>query len=166
MTEEMVDIVDDNDNVIGTVPRSVMRKNNLKHRGSVTIVFNSKGEVLVHKRTMAKDVCPGYYDASVGGAASAGESYEECAKKEVEEEIGIKDPHLIPLFKILHKDRKDEYFVYVFKLIHDGPFEFQKDEIEKGFFIPFEDVKEMMAKENFCPGAIEVFDKYSEGYHK
>ena len=41
MTEEMVDVVDENDKVIDTVPRSEMRKKNLKHRSVFFMVLKA-----------------------------------------------------------------------------------------------------------------------------
>ena len=78
MKDEPVDIVDEKDNVIDTVPRSEMRKNNLRHRTAYFMVFNSKGELLITKRSKTKDIYPDLYEIP-GGTLGKSESYEENA---------------------------------------------------------------------------------------
>lgn len=68
-----------------------MRANNLPHRASYVLVFNSD-KVIVQKRTKYKDYCPGYYEVTAGGVNSVGESVAECAERELFEELGIKCP--------------------------------------------------------------------------
>ena len=63
--QEYLDLVDENDNVIGKAPRSEVRARNLLHRGVGILVFNSRGELYVHKRTETKDIFPGMYDLSL-----------------------------------------------------------------------------------------------------
>jgi len=63
---EYVDIVDENDRIIKCVTRKEMRKNGLRHRGTAILVFNSHGQLFVHKRTITKDIFPGFYDIAVG----------------------------------------------------------------------------------------------------
>src|SRR5262245_25954953 len=87
--EEIVAIVDAQNTVIGAVPRREMRAKNLLHRSTYILVCNSRGELYVQKRTLTKDVFPGYYDPATGGVVLAGESYEQGAVRELEEEMGI-----------------------------------------------------------------------------
>ncbi len=58
-----------------------MRKENLIHRATYILVFNSKGELFLQKRTKTKDVYPGYYDPVAGGVVTIGEDCETFAKK-------------------------------------------------------------------------------------
>ena len=74
MKEEMINLVDDNNRVVDTVPRSVIRGDNLLHRVVHNLVFNSQGELFVHQRTFEKDHNPGYYDTVVAGTVKK-ESY-------------------------------------------------------------------------------------------
>jgi isopentenyldiphosphate isomerase len=72
--DEIVTIVDAHNNVVGSAPRWEMRAKRLPHRSTYILVFNSQGELFVQKRTMTKDVFPGYYDPATGGVVLAGES--------------------------------------------------------------------------------------------
>jgi 8-oxo-dGTP pyrophosphatase MutT (NUDIX family) len=96
--DEIVAIVDADNDVVGTSTRREMRAKRLPHRSTYILVFNSQGQLYVQKRTLTKDLFPGYYDPAAGGVVLAGESYEESARRELEEEMGIRDVPLNWLF--------------------------------------------------------------------
>ncbi|MCR4585644.1 MAG: NUDIX domain-containing protein, partial [Lachnospiraceae bacterium] len=54
------------------------------------LVKHTDGTYLLTKRDMSKDVYPGYWEASAGGSAVAGEDPISCAKRELFEETGIR----------------------------------------------------------------------------
>ncbi len=58
-------------------------------RGAYSVVFNEHGQLYVTRRSLRKDVYPGLYDVVTSGVVSAGESYEQCAERELAEEIGV-----------------------------------------------------------------------------
>ena len=60
--EEIVAIVDKNNTVVGAALRKEMRAKALPHRATYVLVFNSCGHLYVQKRTLTKDVFPGYHD--------------------------------------------------------------------------------------------------------
>src|SRR5499427_10330210 len=104
--DEIVVIVDEHNNVVGAAPRREMRGQRLPHRSTYILVFNSQGALYVQKRTMTKDVFPGYYDPATGGVVLAGESYEQSAIRELEEEMGIRQVPLTWLFDFYFADQR------------------------------------------------------------
>ncbi len=98
--DELVDVVDDENEVVGVVPRRTLRTENLLHRCTYVFVLNAAGELYVHRRTDTKDVYPGFYDVVAGGVNAAGESYDACARRELEEELGVAAE---PTFRFLHR---------------------------------------------------------------
>ena len=64
---ELVDVVDDARVSIGTAPRREMRARRLPHRAAYVLVFNRRSELLIHLRTLDKDVYPGHWDVAIGG---------------------------------------------------------------------------------------------------
>jgi len=54
MSEEIFDVVDANDQVIGQQPRSEVHRLGLRHRAIHLLVFNAKGELFLQKRSMKK----------------------------------------------------------------------------------------------------------------
>jgi len=166
MTEEQLVIVDENDNPIGQAPKSEVTEKNILHRGTDILVFNSKGELYVHQRTFNKLLYPGRYDICAGGGVIPGETYEENAKRELEEELGIKDTPLEFLFKFKLSDPDNPAFASVFRCVYDGPIRIEKNEIIHGKFMSLEEIKKSMQKEKYTLEAIEVFKKYLEEYHE
>ena len=165
MTEEQLVLVDENDKEIGQASKAEIRAENLLHRGAAVMVFNSKGEIFVHQRIFEKDIYPGYHDMFVGGGANPGETYEENAKRELEEELGIKGIPLQLLFKMRFTDQTNNVFITVFKCISDDPIKIQKDEIIHGKFLSIEELKKLMQKEKFCLDSLQLFKKYLKEYH-
>src|SRR5262249_61255844 len=96
--DEIVVIVDEHNNVVGAAPRREMRAQRLPHRSTYILVFNSQGALYVQKRTMTKDVFPGYYDPAAGGVVLAGGGYEVGAERELYKEMGISDVAMNQIF--------------------------------------------------------------------
>ena len=90
--EEMFDVVDEADRVVGQLARSRVHARGLLHRAVSVFVFNGRGELLVQKRTANKDEFPLRYTSSASGHVSAGETYDETAPRELSEELGLAAP--------------------------------------------------------------------------
>lgn len=84
---ELFDIVDRNDNVIGTTDKKTAHGNGDLHRVAAVFVFNQKGELYVQQHPT-----DGKWDHSVGGHVAQGETYAAAAAREAKEELGITQP--------------------------------------------------------------------------
>jgi len=164
MTEYLYHI-DDDDNVLGKMTRAEMRKKSLLHRAVAVLVFNSKGEILVHRRTKTKDIHPGVYDLKVSGCVDYGESYEECALRELNEEIGAVDVELELLFIHKNQEHHDHCIVKIYTTVYDGPVKAQESEIDWFKFMELDDVKKMIGAEEFNPGGVLDFNEYLEKHN-
>jgi isopentenyldiphosphate isomerase len=159
-TDEIVAIVDEHNNVIGAVPRREMRAKNLPHRSTYIFVFNSHGELYVQKRTMTKDVYPGYYDPVTGGVVLSGESYEQGAVRELEEEMGIRDVPLTRLFDFYFADALSRVWGGAFSCVYDGQLLLQAEEVEDVILMTPEEVVRRAATERFTPDGLYVVRRY------
>ena len=159
---EIIDIVDENDNIIGKAPREEVRQKILLHRCAMVFVFNSNEEIFVHLRTPTKKIYPSYYDMACGGGMGPGERYETAAYRESSEELGLKNQKLEFLFKARHKSALENSFVSVYKTVYDGKLTLQKEEIVSGEFMSIENLNKMIKKEKFCPDSLEMFKKFSQ----
>ena len=123
MSEEIFDVVNERDEVIGQMPRSQVHREGHKHRAIHALVFNARGDVFLQKRSISKDTFPGAWDSSSSGHLDHGEDYDACAMRELFEEIGL----LIKtaptrLFKIDACEETGQEFVWVYRLSSEGPF--------------------------------------------
>ena len=152
---ELVIIVDQDNNEVATATRREMRLQSLPHRATYILVFNRRGELFLQKRTDTKDIYPGYYDVAAGGVVLAGESYEESARRELHEELGI-SAELTFLFDHHHADATNQVWGRVFRCCHDGPMRLQPEEVADGFFLHPDKIIELAASEPFTPDGLAI----------
>src|SRR5829696_1754927 len=138
MSEEIFDVVNERDEVIGRETRREVHRTGLKHRAVHVLVFNSRGELFLQKRSQTKDTFPGAWDSSASGHLCCGEDYDQCALRELEEEIGLQ-PTTPPerLFKIDACAETGQEHVWVYRCISDQSLMLNAEEIERGdWFTP------------------------------
>ena len=78
------------DRVIGHATRREVHARHLRHRAVHVFLFNPQGRLFIQKRAAGKDTFPLCYDSSASGHVDRGESYEACAARELEEELGLR----------------------------------------------------------------------------
>jgi isopentenyldiphosphate isomerase len=140
MKEEIFDVVNERDEVIGRQSRCEVHRLGLMHRAVHVLVFNAAGQVFLQKRSMQKDRQPGLWDSSASGHVDSGEDYDACAVRELREEIGLElvEPPL-RLFKLAASPATDQEHVWVYRCRAEGPFRLDPEEIETGdWFTPDE----------------------------
>lgn len=154
--DDIFDIVDENDEVVGSAPRREVHARGLLHRAVHVLIFNSAGEVFLQRRSPRKDNHPDKWDSSCSGHVDTGENYVEGALREIGEELGLWDltpAFLEVLFKLDACEETGQEFVWVYRARHEGPFELNPDEISGGRFFPPEVVTQLMAEhpDQFAP---------------
>lgn len=162
MPEDIFDVVNERDEVVDRKPRSVVHRLGLLHRAVHVLVFNSRGQIFLQKRSMKKDRQPGVWDSSASGHVDSGEDYDATAVREVREEIGLKlDKPPKRLFKIDACAETDQEFVWVYRCESEGPFELNPDEIETGDWFSPEQVSKWMANrpEEFASALLFIWKK-------
>lgn len=156
--DEVVDIVDDADRVIGRATRAEVRAGTLLHRSVYILVFNTRGDLFVHERTSTKDVYPGYRAVTIGGMVQAGEDYAAAAAREGGEELGVSDLTLEPLRPLRFRHSTNRINGYVYRTIHDGPFCLDPTEIVTGEFLPLGQIDAQRRTLPFCPDGLAALD--------
>jgi len=141
---EYFDVVDSRDKVIGRARREECHSGKmLLHRAIGIIITDSRGEFLFQKRSMKKDTDPGRWAVGVGGHVDADESYEQAAKREAVEEVGIRcKPKFV--FKSLVEMKSEIEMVSVYTCKHDGLFSINKEEADELKFISNAKVRDML----------------------
>jgi len=139
--EEIFDVVDLQDEVVGQATRAEVHVRRLMHRAVHVLVFNSQGEVFLQKRSLTKDKSPGLWDSSASGHVDSGEHYDACALRELREEIGLIPPQSPQrLFKLSACGKTDQEHVWVYRCESEGPFTLHPQEIECGEWLHPEEV--------------------------
>lgn len=160
--EEIVQIVDRDNREVEGLPRRIMREQGLIHRASYILVFNEKQELFLQKRTATKDLYPSCWDVAAGGVVLAGESYEESAARELDEELGVSVLSFTSLFDQYFEEEDNRVWGRIFSCVHNGPFQLQKEEVASGCFMSVADIFELSKKEDFTPDGIGILRKVAQ----
>jgi isopentenyldiphosphate isomerase len=128
MTIEMLDVVDEDDNVVGTASRTEIHQKGLLHREAHVFFITPSGEFIFQRRSKTKDSYPDKLDVTVGGHVELGDSYLKTALKETLEETGLllQETDLIPVHKIrsnvkestvggVHNNRFSMVYIHIYK---------------------------------------------------
>jgi isopentenyldiphosphate isomerase len=158
VTEEQVAVVDDAGVVVGAVPRSVMRRDNLPHLVVAVLLRDPRGRVYVHRRTDCKDVFPGMHDCFAAGCVLAGEDPEAAAQRELAEELGVAGVRLEPLFSGWYADDATRHLCHVWTATYDGQVTHQPEEVAWGGWMTVDELRAHLADPSwpFVPDGREL----------
>jgi 16S rRNA (adenine1518-N6/adenine1519-N6)-dimethyltransferase len=137
---ELLAVVDRNDRPVKPMDRATIHRQHLLHRAVHIFLVNRRGELLLQKRSFRKDRFPRCWDSSAAGHVDAGESYQDCATRELQEEIGAATS-LAKLGRLPASEATDHEFIEIYGGIHDGPFHWNPHEVETGGFFGLEMVE-------------------------
>src|SRR5881227_1939378 len=133
--DEPFPVVDENDRIRGYASRAEVHGNNLRHRAVHILIFDQAGQVYLQQRSRWKDRHPLKWDSSAAGHVAAGESYDDTARRELKEELGV----LVALQKIAKlpaSQKTDQEFVCLYHGELRGDPIPKRSEIDTGAFFP------------------------------
>jgi 16S rRNA (adenine1518-N6/adenine1519-N6)-dimethyltransferase len=162
----MADItfVDENDNVIGHGPKREALEHGIAHRIARIFLLNSKGEILIQKRSSTVTSNPNKWDQSAAGHVDAGETYEEAAHRELKEEVGAEGVELKEVSKYFQEEtdkRRRKRFNTLYIGIYDGRVTPDGDEVSEVKWISPVALETWMKEcpEEFTQGSIRSFEE-------
>lgn len=160
---EYFEIVNEQGEVIGTAPREKCHGNpSLTHRAAHVLVFGTDGRLLLQLRSSKKDIQPGKWDTSVGGHLAPGETYEQAALREMSEELGVGGVELKYLYDYPLRNEVESENIRSFYAVHDGPFDYQSEEIDDIRFFGLDQIKELLGTGIFTPNFEQEFMMYEQ----
>ncbi len=159
--DERFPIVDKNDRILRDAKRSEVHGNNLRHRAVHILIFNQAGDVYLQLRSRWKDRHPLKWDSSAAGHVSADERYDDTARRELKEELGV-NVALQKISKLPASQHTDQEFIWLYQGTATGDLEPNKSEIEQGAFFPptIVDGWTSARPEDFAPGFLECWKTY------
>jgi 16S rRNA (adenine1518-N6/adenine1519-N6)-dimethyltransferase len=158
---EQFPVVDKDDRICGYASRAEVHGNNFCHRAVHVLILNQAGEVYLQQRSRWKDRHPLKWDSSAAGHVTIGENYDETARRELKEELGIDVP-LEKIFRLNASSRTDDEFICGYRgIVSESPVP-NKLEIETGvFFTPtIIDGWTLARPTDFAPAFLECWKAY------
>ncbi|MGW7241998.1 NUDIX hydrolase [Streptomyces sp. NPDC054804] len=162
--DEILDIVDEHDRVIGQAPRGEAYARGLRHRCAFILARDAAGRVFVHRRTATKLVFPSLYDMFVGGVVGAGESYDDAALREAEEELGVSGlPRPTYLFKFRYDDGAGHsWWSAVYEVRCELPVRPQVEEVAWHDFLTEEELTGRLGAWEWVPDGLAAWERLRE----
>lgn len=164
MPDELLDIVDNNDKVIGQELRSIIHQCGLQHRGAHILLFTQDGKLLVQKRSRDRASYPSAWDCSVSEHVKSGESYLEAAMRGAKEEMGVEGVTLKPLVRFrMNYGPNDNEISALFKgTVDPTAVRFDPLEVESVEYFDIPDLAKKMQEdsEKFCVWFVQIMNWY------
>ena len=160
-TDMLIDTVDDQDNVIGTIKRSDALRQHANFRVVHLLLFNHEGKLLLQQLAYTRERHPGAWGSSVAAYVRSGESYRQAAQRRLLQELGI-TTSLDDLGKTSMIDEASKKFITVYAGTTDGPFAYDHDHIAQLDYREIADVNALQASgaRTFTPTFLHVLNFY------
>ena len=149
MTEEIFDVVNNDDVVIGQERRSVVHRTGLQHRGIHICLFTADGKLLVQQRSKDRHASPSSLDCSVSEHVKAGEDYLTAAQRGLKEELGLENIALEPVitFKMNYGLNDNEICrLFQGRLYDPSLVRFDPIEVESVDYASIEELQRLLAE--------------------
>lgn len=157
---EPITWVDEQDQVLGSLPRAELRARKLIGRCTFILLFNRAGELCVHRRTLSKAIYPGYWDVAAGGMVGAGESYDDSAARELREELGVSGVALHFHDTFFFDQPGNRVWCAVYSATWDGPLRLQPEEVSQACFIGLSQVMADSQHQPYCPDSLVALQRF------
>jgi len=155
---ELVDLYDEDRIPLRKISDRYSKKEEGEYRIVVHIcIFNSRGQMLIQRRSMQKESCPGLWDVSAAGGVNAGETSRQGAERECREELGYAlELGGVRASVTVNFDRGFDDFYIVKRDVDLSELELQTEEVSEVRWASLEEVVELLHREEFIP--------YPEGF--
>ncbi len=158
-TTEILPLVNDQGEVIGSAPRTLCHSDRtLLHPVVHLHVFDYQGRLYLQKRSMQKRIQPGKWDTAVGGHISFGEQISDALQREAFEEIGLTNfnPTKITMYK--WESAVESEMINVFATTTNQQLVRQNDEIDDAKFWTLDEIRSSIGKNILTPNFEREFE--------
>lgn len=166
-------VVDEHDTPIGEAPKEEVWQKGLFHRIVRIMLEDEQGRILLQRRSMQVESFPGYWDHSAAGHVDAGEDYDEAARRELQEELGVTDVtlHKVAIYRAdtLFNGRPLHRFNALYKATINSaqPLKLQKSEVGEARWFTLDEIKQFISKQSdkVTDGLAQVIANYYNDNH-
>lgn len=157
---EILDIVNEQDEVIGKADRKKVEEKGLLYRTAEIYVFID-GKILIQKRGPKKTKRPLHYSV-VGETVKSGETYEEAAVRGVKEETNLEAKNLKELGKMIVFDKKynDNFIMKVFRCNGAGKIKLQESEVKEAKTMGKKELEAIIKGKKATPALIASYSMF------
>lgn len=159
-TGEMLPLVEPSGLVYGQATREYC------HSGSHVLhpvvhlhIIDHFGKLYLQKRSMTKDLLPGYWDTAVGGHVSYGETILEALYRETSEELGLTAFNPIGLGAYIWQTQRDNEYVFVHAILGHPTLHPNAEEVSEGRWWTFEELDRAMGQNVLTPNFESEFGR-------
>lgn len=158
---EILEVVDADDRVVGTATRAEIHRLGLLHRAVHIFIFNKSGDIYVQRRSALKDRHPSKLDSSAAGHVDPGESYEQTAVRELEEELGIR-ADVTEILRVAACPETDNEHVRLYSATTDLEPKPNPSEVQSGGFMKSEKLAALIERtpEDFVPAFVLLWNEF------
>ena len=159
--DELFDVVDRQDRVVGTARRADVHANGWLHRAVHIMVQRANGDIFLQKRSMEKDCHPGVWDSSASGHLDSGEAYAVAAVRELKEELGVEVDSVREIGALPASEATGQEFVRIYGVVDEGPFVLHPTEIADGKWVSCDELDDWLENRpgDFAPCFHEVWNE-------
>ena len=150
--EEMLPLVETSGIVYGQATRAYCHSGaRVLHPVVHLHIVDRMGRIYLQKRSMEKDLLPGYWDTAVGGHVTYGELAQEALYREAAEELGLQAFNPVLLEKYVWETRRDCELVIVYACVGHPDLHPDQDEVEEGRWWDFKALEKAMGTDTLTP---------------
>lgn len=159
--QEILDIVDEHNQVIGSATRAEVHAKKLAHRSVHILIFDKYKRVYLQQRSKFKDTHPLAWTSSASGHIDAGEDYEVAAVRELAEELSlhIESSSLTQLGHLPASKTTGSEELRIYAVQYTGQPVWNSYEIEAGRWFDIDTVNQWLDSEH---GKIDFAGGFSE----
>lgn len=132
--EEKVVLVNENNEVLGLMPKMEAHEKGLLHRAISILLYNSDGEMLIQQRAATKYHWPLIWSNAVCSHPRENEGFQEAAERRLQEELNI-SCSLKEIHRFIYKAKDDltSLIEHEYDVVYEGQYDdeipFNPDEI-------------------------------------
>ena len=150
--EEMLPLVETNGIVYGQATRAYCHSGaHVLHPVVHLHIVDRLGRIYLQKRSMEKDLLPGYWDTAVGGHVTYGELAQEALYREAAEELGLTAFNPTFLEAYVWETERDREFVFIFATVGHPDLDPDNPEVTEGRWWTQEELTAAAGKDILTP---------------